>query len=580
MRSLHRWWQVNRLQRKVMLVVLVIIVVPMVATGMLTASWVINRVDASIENWLRESARLNLDWLQGLHNNARLFTDLLEEVNHDQWVLDPEQPLISKRLQPLARELGISFIQVYGLDGRRLYSSIPVEMAWTPEPGHDEAVIRVSREQQRQLAAVTVVEVPRRGPARYRLVIGALFDKPLLQHLGLTSGLKTRLFYPSGEDFAKAFAEEESAPLRLRLPAEAFQRLRGRQEFFSPEAEEGTYWGLYTPVLDSNRQVEAVLFSGLAHSRGDQILADRSTLTLAIALLGSLLAVGMGLLLSRLVIRPVETLRDGVLRVAAQDFRAAIPVRGNDELADLARAFNTMAASLREARDEQQQEFRRDKITALGELSLAMAHEIRNPIGVLNTAAQLMDKAQGDPERQADLTRMIREETARLNGLLRDFQQLARHRKPQFEVIPPERPLEAALRLMLAAHPEVGLTREYEHGGAVIQADPELLQQAWTNLINNALEAIGAAPARLTLRSWLDGASLYVALEDNGPGVPVERIPRLFEPFYTSKDHGSGLGLTIADTLVEANAGRLQYAPGRIGGASFMMRFATATGAP
>lgn len=579
MRSLHRWWQVNRLQRKVMLVVLVIIVVPMLATGMFTASWVIARVDASIENWLRESARLNLDWLHGLHHNARLFADLLEEVNHDQWRLAPEQPMIPKGLQPLAGELGISFIQVYDLQGRRLYTSTAIDMAWTPEPGHDEAVIRISRGEQRQLAAVTVLDLPRHGPARYRMVIGTLFDKPLLQRLGLTSGLKTRLFYPRGEDFAKAFAEEESAPLNLRLPGEAFQRLRSRQEYFSPEAEEGTYWGLYTPVLDSNRQVEAVLFSGLAHSRGDQILADRSTLNLVIALLGTLLAAGMGLLLSRLVIRPVETLHEGVMRVAAQDFRAAIPAAGNDELADLARAFNTMAESLREARDRQQQEFRRDKITALGELSLAMAHEIRNPIGVLNTAAQLLDKAQNDPARQADLTRMIREETARLNGLVRDFQQLARHRKPVFETMAPERPLEAAIRLMLAAHPEVEVRREYDHGTAQVRADPELLQQAWTNLINNALEAIGDAAARLTLRSWLEGGALYLALEDNGPGVPVERIPRLFEPFYTSKEHGSGLGLTIADTLVEANAGRLQYAPGQAGGACFMMRFASVAGA-
>ncbi|TCJ11536.1 HAMP domain-containing histidine kinase [Parasulfuritortus cantonensis] len=579
MRSLHRWWQVNRLQRKVMLVVLVIIVVPMLATGVATAAWVINRVDASIENWLRESARLNLDWLHGLHDNARLFADLLEEAGREPWPPAPGRPLIPERLRPLATELGIGFVQVYGLDGRRLYSSMPVDTAWTPEAGRDEAVIRINRGDHRQLAAVTVVVLPRGAPARYRMVLGTLFDKPLLQRLGVTSGLKTRLFYPRGEDFAKAFAEEESVPLNLRLPAEAFQRLRDRREYFSPEAEDGTYWGLYTPVLDSNDRVEAILFSGLAHSRGDQILADRSTLTLAIAILGSLLAAGMGLLLSRLVIRPVESLHEGVMRVAAQDFRATIPAAGNDELADLARAFNTMAASLREARDSQQQEFRRDKITALGELSLAMAHEIRNPIGVLNTAAQLLDKAAADPARQADLTRMIREETARLNGLLRDFQQLARHRKPQFQAIAPERPLEAALRLMLAGHPEVELRREYGHGDALIRADPELLQQAWTNLVNNALEAIGAAPARLTLRSWLDGGALYLALEDNGPGVPVERIPRLFEPFYTSKEHGSGLGLTIADTLVEANGGRLQYAPGRAGGAAFMMRFASAPGA-
>ena len=578
MRRIGNWFRINRLQRKILLVVVAIIAVPVAVTGFFTAYWVTKRVDASIENWLRESTRLNLDWLHGLHHNGRLFADLLADVNHDAWQADAAHPLIPHRFQALAQELGIGFVQIYDLDGRLVYSSSPLQTTWKPAGGRDEAVIRVFVEERRLLAAVTVVAVPRDGAARYRLVIGTLFDKPLLQRLGATSGLKTRLYYPSGEDFAKAFAEEESAPLRLRLPAEAFGQLQRHREYFSPEAEEDQYWGLYTPVEDMNGRMEAVLFSGLAHRRGDQILADRNALTLAVTLLGTLLAGAMGLLLSRLVIRPVELLRDGVLRVAAQDFRAAIPVRGDDELGDLARAFNTMAASLRSARDERQRTFQRDKLTALGELSLAMAHEIRNPIGVLNSAAQLLEKALDNPARQAELTRMIREETARLNGLLRDFQQLARHRKPEFALLPLHQPLEAALRVRLAGRPDVAVNRRYGHGEGLIHADAELLQQAWINLINNSLEAIGDAPAELTLRSWREGAALCLALEDNGPGVPVENVPRLFEPFFTSKEQGSGLGLTITGTLVDANGGWLEYAAGRDGGAGFAMRFPEAAG--
>jgi len=578
MRSPLAWARVNRLQRKVLAVVVVIILAPMLVTGVLSATWVSARMDASIESWLRESAQLTLDWLRTLHHNGQLFADVLEEVNRDRWDAAAGHPLISKRLEPLAHELGISFVQVYDRDGTLRYSSSPVSLNWAPAPGRDQALLRVNRGGQRWLAAVTVVDAPRRTAARYRVVLGALFDKPLLQRLGLMSGLKTRLFYSRGDDFAKAFAEEESVPLRLRLPPAAFEQLQRGREYFSAEAEDDNYWGLYTPVADTDGQVEAVLFSGLLHRSGDEILTDRTSLTLAIVLLGGLLAAVTGLLLSRLVVRPVEDLRDGVLRVAAQDFRASIPVRTQDELGDLARAFNSMASSLRDARDQQQRDFQRDKITALGELSLAMAHEIRNPIGVLNTAAQLLEKAGADPGRQAELLRMIREETARLNALLRDFQQLARHRRPQFESIEPQEPGERALRMMLAGRPEVVLVRDYRHGQQRILADVELLQQAWTNLINNALEAIGEAPAELRVRSWVEGDTVCLALEDNGPGVPVERVARLFEPFFSTKAHGSGLGLTIASTLVQANAGHLEYAPGQGRGACFVMRFSTAAG--
>ncbi len=578
MRSMLGWLHVNRLQRKVLAVVTAIIVVPMVVTGSLSASWVSARVDASIENWLRESAQINLDWLHTLVHNGQLFADVLEEFNRDRWEVDPHHPLIPERLKPLARELGISFVQLYDLKGRLIYSSAPTRLLTPLEPGRQEAVVRVIQGEERLLATVAAMEVPRRGEARYRAVFGALFDKTLLQRLGLMSGLKTRLFYPRGDDFAKAFAEEESAPLRLRLPSEAFARLQRREEYFSADAEEGSFWGLYTPVVGSDGVVEAVLFSGLARERGDAILTDRVTLTLAIALLGTLLAAITGLLLSRFVVEPVEELRDGVLRVAAQDFRTTIPVRTRDELGDLARAFNTMAERLREARDDQQQEFRRDKITALGEMSLAMAHEIRNPIGVISSAAQMLEKAANDPQRKAELVRMIREETARLNSLLRDFQQLARHRRPEFSRIQPVTPLERALRLALTGRPDARLTRDYHHGTRLVMADAELLQQAWANLISNALDAIGSKPAVLTLRSWAQEDAVYIALEDNGPGIPMERVPRLFEPFYTTKTHGSGLGLSIANTLVEANGGRLEYAPGRKGGACFMMRLVAAAG--
>ncbi len=315
-----------------------------------------------------------------------------------------------------------------------------------------------------------------------------------------------------------------------------------------------------------------MLFTGLAHQGGADLLTDQGALTVVIVLGGTLLAVVTGLVLSRIVIRPVEYLRDGVMRLAAQDYRAAIPIQSNDELGELARAFNSMAAGLREIRDEQRREFQRDKLTALGELALAMAHEIRNPIGVINTAAKLLETTQ-DPTRTAELRRMVREESLRLDHLLKDFQQLARHRQPQFLPIDPVQPLERALEVTLAGREEVRVTRRYRHGERRLELDTELLRQAWMNLVRNALQAMDDGPGELQVSSAVEDTSLVVALQDSGPGVPVELMTRLFEPFFTTKAHGSGLGLTIANTLVEASGGQLELVPGTRRGACFAMRF-------
>lgn len=564
--SLH----LNKLQRKVLLVIVLIILVPMLITGVLSGKWVSARIDESIERWVRESAQLDESALSDLHKNARLFADTIKEVTREHWSIDKGISPIPANLQPLATELGISLVQVYGLDGELLYSSRPATLATSWAPGQDTAVVKVELENQNLLAAITIIRIPAEGTKHYRLVLGTLFDKDLLNRMSRRSGLKTRLFYPNNGDFAKAFSEE-GRPLKLRLPADAFEQLQNKQSYYSSSAENGRYWGLYSPVIDASGRVEAVWFSGHERTRSIEILTDESALTLAIIFFGSMLAIGVGWMLSRVVIRPVKYLHDGVMKLAAQDFRAQIPIHSRDELGDLAHAFNAMADSLREARNEQQRAFQRDKLSALGELSMAMAHEIRNPIGIINTASKLLDTSQ-EESRRMDLCRVIREESQRLNHLLNNFQQLARHRRPQFDNIDPVEPLEKALQVMLAGRDDISVIRNYTHIGVLVSADSELLRQAWLNLLRNALEVIGEKAGKIEVGTKVHKDIIEVYVHDSGPGVPIEKMARLFEPFFTTKEQGSGLGLTIANTLVEANGAQLEFVPGDWEGARFAMR--------
>ena len=576
-----RMFRLGRLQRKVLLVISVIVIVPMLVAGWLAAEWVSISFEKRLEQWIVDAARANQNWLQAYQNDAVMLGRVLADdpgyvANIER---NPEEaiPLPVRRI---SQELSINLIQLYTPDKKLLYSSIPVEVNALWDRGQTEAVLKVVRKQKTMLAAVGITPIPRHGKPRYYLVLGSLLGQDFTDELAQLTGLKARLYYRAGKNYFDLFSAPGEVIALKHLPAAALDRLeKHKKSYYSLAAENGQYRGLYTPIVDPTGRVEAIMFSGLERRGVQEVLTNRVALFLFIALLGIVIGGLTGLLLSRLVVRPLQYLRNGVMQLAGQNFSANVPITSNDELGDLAKAFNAMAARLREARDEQAQRFQKDKLTAMGELSAALAHEIRNPVGIINTSAALLDKPDFAPEKRAELTRMIREESLRVSNLVQDFLQLSRHRQPSFAVIDPIQPLTRALDLALAGTQPVKVHRQFDHGGAKIKADPGLLQQAWGNVFTNALQAMNGKDAILKLRSGVENGQVTLSVEDNGPGLPADIMPRLFEPFFTTKEQGTGLGLTIAFTLVEANGGRLEAMPSEGSGARFVMRFPVHEGA-
>jgi len=214
-------------------------------------------------------------------------------------------------------------------------------------------------------------------------------------------------------------------------------------------------------------------------------------------------------------------------------------------------------------------------LSTLGRLSASIAHEIRNPLAAISYSAQLLDESEGMPEADRRLLEIIHSQCQRMNGIVENILGLARRERSQPESIE----LTAFTRRFVEEyrqnHPlETDVMQSVNEARLqVAMADPQHLHQVLTVLVHNALNygREPGKPAQVTVSVRQDKATAAPLIEviDRGPGIPMRVAEQLFTPFYTTSEHGTGLGLYIAKQLCEANQCTLQYFPVPGGGSCF-----------
>ena len=213
----------------------------------------------------------------------------------------------------------------------------------------------------------------------------------------------------------------------------------------------------------------------------------------------------------------------------------------------------------------------RDRLAALGEMAAGLAHEIRNPLGSIKGAAQLISEGGVTDEPYLGI---ISEEVDRLDGVVSQFLSYARPLKGSHDLIDVNTVLERTLTLLRATDHPCTIEHLAAPNLPAIRSDPEILRQVVLNLARNAIEAMGEAGGKLVISTALArrralataagsaGADritfVRVRFEDTGPGIPPEVMERLFIPFYTTKPNGTGLGLAICQRIVRSLGGTIE----------------------
>ena len=201
---------------------------------------------------------------------------------------------------------------------------------------------------------------------------------------------------------------------------------------------------------------------------------------------------------------------------------------------------------------------RAERLSALGQLSAGLAHEIRNPLASISGAAAILRRSKGIEPKQEKCIDIITNESNRLDGLLTSFLNFARPRPPRIQNV--ELAPVLANVLALAGHgirgKTVELVNRLEPGLPAVACDPEQLEQVLLNLMINAIEASPDGDM-VELGATLHGDRIAVEVVDHGHGVATAHVDRLFDPFFTTKEHGTGLGLPVAHQIVSQMGGSL-----------------------
>jgi signal transduction histidine kinase len=310
-------------------------------------------------------------------------------------------------------------------------------------------------------------------------------------------------------------------------------------------------------------------------------------------------AIIIGQILSKMVARPLAALEKS-MELIAEGSSDAVQINSRDqEILSLTKAFNKM---LKDLELQQRHLIQSEKLASLGTLLSGVAHELNNPLSNISSSGQILAEEfeGGDREHQKELIGQINEQTDRARNIVRSLLEFSRDKEFKKQALPLKALIEETIRFIRGQVPTGVIVTVTVPGDVTIHADKQRIQQAFLNLIKNALEAFSDGTGAISIKAekrraiddiedekigiynymkfrgkcTLDDDTVDIEIRDTGSGVPLDILPKIFDPFFTTKDvgKGSGLGLFIVHEIIEEHDGciAVDSEPGK--GTTFLIR--------
>ena len=333
-------------------------------------------------------------------------------------------------------------------------------------------------------------------------------------------------------------------------------------------------YNVTAPLVDGN---EVLGYIHVTYTLDDVAQTTKASLykRVAVTLMIFSLGILVSLYLARKYTQPLHDVVKAAKHVAAGDLTTTIEVEGEDEIAELTRSFNEMVEKLRQHRELEERLREAERLSAVGKLASGIAHEIRNPLNFMNLSIDHIRTrlGSGRPEGTAEalaLMSHIKTEIHRLNGMIENFLTVGKPLALNMSDVDLVALIREVVGLARQKAVEQGIGIDVSEATPIprLQADPVQIKTCLMNVVLNAIQAMPSggrlrittqhcAGSRREGHAPVPNGTVEVIISDTGPGISEEDLNRIFNPYFTTKKLGIGLGLAITKKIVEEHRGRI-----------------------
>lgn len=560
----------NSLTAKMVLAFIFVAVPPMLISGYMIV-WLVNQsINHNMEKWLQAGHDYIFSVIGDMQKQI-VTIQKLEQTNFSQHSLsiDPTE-------RDTMQALGIDFVVLTDTAGRVVYSA-PEAIIINETPIFPGSVFYFAHSAGGEEQILAIVErslVTDAAGAVYELTMGAEFEIDIV--VDDADVMELRIFIPDADGFKEVYSSRPEEQFELTPGTISNINLGTKQFFISGDDwtdSDLESYSILTVYRDAYGNVEGLIIISALMRPFDEWYMTPSIIFWIFIVVGTTLSSLVGYVFARKLVNPIKQLSAGARHVARGNFEYKVRARGNDEVAHLAKNFNIMSNQLEMARKKIIETNRQERARMLGEIAIGFAHEIRNPLVIIKTSAELVCGTLSTDKKERRILGFVIEEVGRIDSLLTEFLTFARPAPLQFEYMELRPLVESILEIsagelakrnikwsLTDQTPLETQNGENKAGHAKVIGEYSKIRQVLLNLVLNAMDAMpGGGSLGVCIYPSADAKMLRVDIKDSGNGIPEDLRDAIHLPFKSTKPNGQGLGLAVAYAIIEGHDGEIFF---------------------